>query len=183
MKKTGTILKVVLVIISIILFSAKLIDYFGYMYPIQHITKDLTTTKASQKKLDKDTTEVYCFYTGDIIPPQWIVIGQNGVLFDSYEDKAEEIVITGNTPNLLNECVYKSIFIFEGKYLGKKKYKNSDMGCYDKVFEVEKWSIKYPINRGEMSNIYTKKGFSFYDILDSYGVPSYKMKKNEFIDS
>lgn len=157
MKTNGKYIEKILSIIFTSIFSIILFVFFGYKYPIAHVSKKIDLAADVQSKLDKSTGEIYCTYCMD--EQEWRIIGKDGVLFNSYMTEPEEICVHECTPRFIVPDLDKNIFIFEGKY--SKEIKDGYIKRKYKVFDSEEWYIKYPIKTIE----YRKNGFPLFEIL------------------
>ncbi|AOR25095.1 hypothetical protein [Clostridium taeniosporum] len=167
---------IILTLLSIIIFLI-LIGTFAMTATVKKVTKDIKIIEGTKEPLDINTSEIYCEYIPGGELGDWVVIGQDGVLFHHDNKKLEEIIVIGNVPKEINHYILRNIFIFEGKYLGVKKVK----GCnYDfKTFKAENWFINYPIKRIPAEKYYPKDGLSLLDILGEEVMPVREIVEDE----
>ncbi|OOM11663.1 hypothetical protein [Clostridium saccharobutylicum] len=179
MKKIKKYILVLLLIIItltvIIIIAAIMMD----TVTIQHVTKNIETVEGTKEPLSTTTSEIYCEYIDGESYGDWVVVGKDGVLFEHDKNPWEEVVVIGNVPKKLNRDVFRSIFVFKGKYLGEQKINIYDNGhIYNrKTFESEEWFIKYPIKR-VFDGFSPKDGFSLLDIIDEGEMPIREIEKD-----
>lgn len=169
--------KMILISIVVLLTSMIMFIYLSGKITIKRITENIETIEGPKEKLNENDTEIYCICRPTTSAPEWVVVGKNGIMFEHDKNPWEEIVVTGNAPKNLSYEVSgnHNIFILRGKYMGDHKVKlasnNYTFSCKD--FDIEEWSIMYPITRCGIKSNYPKDGLCLSDILDEAFVPSY----------
>ncbi|WP_160690511.1 hypothetical protein [Clostridium sp. C2-6-12] len=138
MKKIINAIVRILISIAVII----LIPIIILEIPIKHIEMQIDTTEREKQELIKDEiTQIYVHnYPED---PGWIVYGKDGVMFKG-GNKVDHTFIVGNFSNKMNyDLINTNTFVLNGKYIGKKKYKDVIAGC----FYVESWGVLGKLKR------------------------------------
>lgn len=158
-------LKIIIIFFTLIL----VIPYFLIRIPVKRIEKDINTTYGSKKLINKDTKEIYVQESPDI--PGWIVVGEDGILFNQDTKEYEKIFAVGNMPKSINNDLLRSIFVLKGKYIGKKKYGSFVAAC----FEVEEWGILGKIKRCENNDL-SSSSLTILDYISAEKISTFKIE-------
>ena len=165
--------KLKLIIMLIILIFV--IPYLGIRMPVKRIEKDIDTTQGSKSLVNEDSKEIYVQESPDI--PGWIVVGEDGVLFNNDTQDYEKIFAVGNMPESINNDLLRNTFVLKGKYLGKKKYGNLVAGCFD----VEEWGTLGKIKRGENNNL-SSSSLTILDYISAEKIGTFKIEDLSDVD-
>lgn len=178
------IIKITIAVVATLALIIAAFIYFAETIRVEKITENIETVEGPKEMLKEEDTEIYCICRPTTSAPEWVVVGKNGVMFEHDDNPWEEIVVTGNAPRELNYQVSgnSNVFILRGHYLGvqKVKLRSNSYTFSCKVFNIEEWSIRYPIDRRTHSEENRPKdGLSLGDILDEAGVPSYELVEDD----
>lgn len=158
-------LKIIIILLILIL----VIPYLLIRMPVKRIEKDINTTQGSKRLVNEDSNEIYVQESPDI--PGWIVVGEDGVLFNQDTQDYEKIFAVGNMPESINNDLLRNTFVLKGKYIGKKKYGDCVASCFD----VEEWGTLGEIKRGENANL-SNSSLTILDYISAEKIGTFKIE-------
>lgn len=119
-------------------------------------------------ELKKSESSIYLCKYVDYTEASWELIGNKDGLFKA--DAIQNVIVDGLEPPkslsdvILNNTKKENIYIIYGEVIGEKKYDDYPESKPQKVIKCKKWSLLYPIMRGDSIRPFAPKSYlTIYD--------------------